>query len=481
MAYLRTEANCGGRSTPVVGGPSPYTSGLSASDALGRGIPVPANAAAGWTFAAPSGTAINAAVLDRDLFKWNDNGWLLFVSDQAGQQVPGQNCTIDPGVEYECEVSGALVLSGLSATSLSIGAICTSSCTTDLYAHNVRADLDHAVVTISDPNPPSAPTATGPLTSASWHSGLVTLNVSSTDAVGISQLQVRAADGREVGGVAKQCDYTYTVPCPQAGADPLEIDTTRVPDGAARLTLVAVDAAQNAATSSIEVLVANRPPARPSLSGAPPGWTAQPSATITAELPAGAVPVDRLDWRLCASTCTPVGAVRVPPGAARVSFRVTVPADGAYTIEATAVDAAGHVSPTATTPFYVDRSTPSATGGQPDGADGAAPRVVTLGSGSHARVNLPVTVGRHHLRLNSSLSRRAGARLELRLATSPPRSGRVRVGLAFDGHRAQRHTLRLRRGAAALVFGVPAGATRLRVTLVGFGASSTAEVLIARR
>ncbi len=279
------------------------------------------------------------------------------------------------------------------------------------------------------------------------------------------------------------CDYTFPVPCRQASAVPLSIDTTDLPDGVDTLTLVATDAAQNTATSLVTVMIANHPPSPPRLTGAPAGRSRQPSATITAQVAAGVVPITAVDWMLCGSTgCGAVTAVAVRPGAPSPSFKVTVPRDGDYTVAAYATDAAGRRSATATEPFDVDRTLPATAGsGSPNSGTGgpASGALPVLPAGSGGRLRLPALVGRAGVRLRLTLRRRPHDRVEFDLRSSPARPGRVRVDMAFAGHRPRIRRLTLHRGVGSLVTPVPAGATTLTLTLAGLGAGGTDRVRLA--
>ena len=356
-------------------------------------------------------------------------------------------------------------------------------CVSGLSDHNVRADLDSAIVTLSAPTPPTAPTATGLLVQPTWHAGTATLAASSTDPVGISRVQLDRADGAVLATATQPCDYTYPVPCRQATAVPLSLDTAQLPDGVDTLTLLATDAAQNTAGSPITVMVANHAPPPPRLTGAPVGRTRQPSATITAHMVAGGVPIAGLGWMLCGSAgCGPATAVPVLPGAPSPSFKVTVPRDGDYTVAAYAIDAAGHRSPTATEPFDVDRTMPAngAPGSpqpRPGGAaSGALPLLPATG-----RLRLPDLVGPAGVRLRVTLRRRSHRRVEVDLRATPVRPVRLRlrVGIAFAGHPARIRRLALHRGRGALSAPVPAGATTLTLTLAGLGARATDPVRLA--
>ncbi len=366
---------------------------------------------------------------------------------------------------YQCEVSGTLNMTGLNDTALSIGVLCTTGCVAGFSAHDVRADLDSAVVTISDPVPPTAPTAAGSLAQSAWHSGSAALAVSSADTVGISRLQVVGPAAHVLASTDQPCDYTYTTPCPQAVAVPLVVDTRRLPDGIDPVTITATDAAQNTSATTIAVMVANNPPPPPLLAGLPDGPTAHASVDVTAGLRAVGVPITAVGWMLCGVACGPAQVVTVPSGAATAAFTVTAPADGAYTLKAYAVDAAGHRSSLVTGSLDVERA-----------GSGAA---VTLPAGANAGASLSPVVGRGGVRLLLSVHRRNHGRLEVDVRTRPRRSGRLQLRLTFAGHRAQHRALHLHAGVAAVLVGVPPRATRLTVALSGLGTHATRHVRLA--
>lgn len=316
---------------------------------------------------------------------------------------------------------------------------------------------------------------------AGWHSGTLPATISSSDPVGIRRLAVTTSTGIVLASATQPCDYTYTVPCPQANAVPLVVDTTRLPDGVDRLTLVATDPAQNTATSTVDVMVANRAPPAPVLTGVPAGVTAQTSASVTARVASGGVPITALDWMVCSGSCQPANVVPVPAGAGTVSFTAAVPGSGHYALEAYAVDAAGHRSATASAPFDV------AVGGRPPGptsgqtvAGNSVPVEAILPSGPTGRLTLPAARGRGGVRLRLTLQRRPHGALALDVATRPRRAGRVIVRLAFAGHRTLTHRLTLRHGAAGFVGRIPGRASALSVAVVGFGTKLTAHVRLAR-
>jgi hypothetical protein len=210
-------------------------------------------------------------------------------------------------------------------------------------------------------------------------------------------------------------------------------------------------------------MVANGSPPVPVLTGVQADPTDQASARVTARVASAGVPIAALRWTLCATTCGPAQTVALASDASTATFTVTAPTDGAYTIDAYTLDAAGHHSATVSVPFVLDRATAA----------------VTLPGGSGAAATLPPVVGRRGLRLRLRVRRRVDSRLELDVHTQPRRAGRLRIRLTFAGQPSHRRTLALKHGAATLVVAIPNGAHRLTIVVAGFGASATRHVRLA--
>ncbi len=149
--HLETRANCG---ASEITGYSGETSGLGAADVLGLGTQTPEGAVAGWTFTAPAGDTITAISMNRDLFD-DGPGWLPQIIDAAGTPLPGESCPFN-GSNGGCEISGAATHTGLHTTSLTIEVLCSPAseeltvCGGGSTLHSARADLDGAIVTITD-------------------------------------------------------------------------------------------------------------------------------------------------------------------------------------------------------------------------------------------------------------------------------------------------------------------------------------------
>ncbi|HEX4107213.1 MAG TPA: hypothetical protein VHX88_03720 [Solirubrobacteraceae bacterium] len=448
---------------PVTGGPTPDTSGLSASDILGLPKDVPTGDTAGWMFTAPAGTTISAFTLDRDLYKRNDNDWDLFVQDQTGP-FPGQNCTANPNVDlYQCEVSGTFGEAGLADSLVEVGFVCTNApCVNGADDHDVRADLDSATVTLSASAPPTAITASVP---SGYQRGNVVIDVSASDPVGIAQVAV-SGPGGPLASSSQSCNYTLTVPCPQAQSLPVTINTASLPSGpSVPLTITATDTAGNSASATSSIAVDNAAPAAPALAGLPAGWTRTAATTVSAALPSDPVPLATLDWELCAASCSAPASVSIPSGARSVSFPASVTADGADTVKAWAIDATGLAGAIASAPFMVDRSPPGAPLrlAATLAADGTIDASWTNPPGQLAPITLAF----------AQLCRQGGA---CGTAISTPDSGRL-TGLRPPGRGRYELKVWLQDGAGNAN---PAGAASSTVTVPAGVASSRTLTLRAR-
>ncbi|MDE3070802.1 MAG: hypothetical protein KGJ43_08755 [Acidobacteriota bacterium] len=165
-----------------------------------------------------------------------------------------------------------------------------------MAVHEVRAELDYATVTVSDPQPPRV---VGGVVPAGPQHGTVTVLASGEDSIaGVASLSVVSSSGRVLAGpitAPTGCDYSRVTPCPATLSDlPVALDTTKLPNGLNTIRVEATDAASNVALSTpytLEVENEVPPPVReePPATGAEsegatgaagtPGATAGPTAT----------------------------------------------------------------------------------------------------------------------------------------------------------------------------------------------------------
>jgi hypothetical protein len=193
-------------------------------------------------------------------------------------------------------------------------------------------------VTVSNGPPPdtTAPSVsiTAPANGATV-SGTITISASASDNIGVAGVQFKA-NGANLGAEDTTAPYAFTA------------DTTAVADGSYTLSAVARDAAGNTRTSApVTITVSNAPPAdttAPVVSVTSPAGGAAVSGTITVAASASDnVGVAGVQFQLDGANA---GA---PDTSApySISWDTTTAADGAHTLTAVAVDAAGNQSTSA--------------------------------------------------------------------------------------------------------------------------------------
>lgn len=256
-----------------------------------------------WTFTAPAGTTVSAIDYRRWFGKIDDDGWRVELIDADGMVVAGEKVCDRMHPSWWCAVGSRgtapcdwpwncnhsagpqrRVITGLDTSALALRALCVGAppaivCggTSDVYGHIFAAS-----VTLTDASMPSVPFVTGQLAREDvTHAGRETATIDARDNSGIRTVRVYV-DGRLASSVALPCDRTRKVPCANAKAASISVDTTELDDGPHEMQFAAVDAAGNERrTEAQRLLVANRPAA-----------PAVPDPTPTPEPPAAQEPVD---------------------------------------------------------------------------------------------------------------------------------------------------------------------------------------------
>jgi len=236
LSELRTHEDC--IATTV----DPYASlavGLSVTDDLGTGFTAADGRFAEWRFAAPSGTTIGRAIVDRDLGNRSD----AFVpyGQIDGVIQSGESCARGPGEAF-CRVSGVREYSNLAARTLGYGVRCSKPpyCVHGATLHAVWAVILDAAVVLDDHESPVVGVPGGALTNGAWKRGESFVTFDASDNTGIRRRRVvegattwasRTAPGASAGGCGDGSGdaYTYLQPC--AGARGLNgTQTVTVPD-----------------------------------------------------------------------------------------------------------------------------------------------------------------------------------------------------------------------------------------------------------
>jgi hypothetical protein len=345
-AVFVTGNRCGG---PAIGSlDGSHEGALYAEDVLNSSVNIPDGSRAGWTFTAPAGTAITAISYYRTLHAYNDQDMIsgIFAADGS----PLEQCKIPwpftHGSNIHCDKVNNQVpvtFSGLNTSGLFMGVNCrivtgALACIGGGTIHAAAADLYSARVTLSENGAPVLSNVGGPVWSGGVVSGVGSVTFAASDTSGIREQLVRSDTGTTVGLATQPCDFTTAPPCPQQPAGSLNVDTTRVPDGAHTFSLVVTDAAGNTqvATSPSVVVDNNGPP---------------PPAGLIASAKGGGSSVIALAWRNPANPPAPIVAAQVQlcqavcrapvSASAGGAAQITAPGPGLYAVRLWLLDARG--------------------------------------------------------------------------------------------------------------------------------------------
>jgi hypothetical protein len=251
---------------------------LSVGDVLGAGDP-PVGVEAGWRFTAPTGTTISEVRGSDDLFKDTDNSWNVYLSNANNNVLGGQTCMVELRSSFYCEVSGSFQESGVDTPSVAIGVVCIensfNNCPGGATIHEVRAELDYATVTISDPIVPTN-VAVAAIPTVPQHGTVAILGSASDTTAGLLSLSVVNGASEVVGGPVSAptaCDYSFTTPCPTEVNDlAIPVDTTKLPNGQDQIRIEATNAAHDEGFSPVYTIdVENSLPKQDGGTGPPSG------------------------------------------------------------------------------------------------------------------------------------------------------------------------------------------------------------------
>ena len=283
-----------GESCPVNGDPK---AGLYVRDRLDAPF-APDGETATWNFVAPADTTIRRWRYARWVGK-KGTSWETYA--RVGNNSVLDNCRPGPGscefgVAADQPGSGENDAHDISVDSLSFGIRCAAGgfeCATGSLIHRAWAYLYSSIVTLAEDVLPRLDPPQGSLLDAGWRRGTHIVEISGSDDLGLRETRVYV-DGEVVAQAARDCDFTYTLPCvdPPCSPDVVggtcgdgaatavhTIDTTKLADGRHELRVAVVDAAGNERRSEPrELLVDNtRPRFEMSL---PQGATADPAIRL---------------------------------------------------------------------------------------------------------------------------------------------------------------------------------------------------------
>jgi hypothetical protein len=365
---------------------------LYAEDVLNSPANIPDGARAGWTITAPAGTTITAISYYRSLHAYNNPNMIsgLFQGDGSALEQCKIPWPFVAGSSIHCDKvnnQAPVTFTGLNTSALFLGVGCrlvdsALACIAGgAPVHAATADLYSARVTLSESGAPTLSSVAGPL----WGAGVVWGNVPVTfvasDASGIQEQLVRTDTGQTLISVPQACDFGHTPPCPQQPAGSLNVDTTRVADGARTFSLVVTDAAGNSQiATSPTVLVDNNGPLPPTLTATAQGGGSRVIALSWRNPPSPPSPIARAIVQLCQATCPPATTISAS-GAAQL----TAPAPGVYNVRLWLIDANGrggeHNAALATV------RVPAADGSVPGSQPAARTKVAAVIKGRRLRVS----------------------------------------------------------------------------------------------
>ena len=311
---------------------------------VGGSFSTPAGSEGGWIFDAPAGASIASFTMQGPFL--GTNGWQAAV--MAAGQVPVENCPGSncPGA-YKY-LLGNVSYSGWGAPSVIVRLRCASSNGCPNNAVYGYANVYASSVTIADSTPPGVRITGGPLVSGGWRRGVETVSYDAGDNVGIKEVQA-FIDGAPRASAPRGCWYGSKTPCPNGGGT-LSVDTSGIADGAHRLTVRAIDAADNVADATQTINTDNTPPSSPSaaaLRGDAPWRSTNQFDVSWSNPPQSGGPVAAAVYRLCperneaADLRGCVSGSRSGTNIARISD-LQVPAPGAWTLRLWLRDAAGN-------------------------------------------------------------------------------------------------------------------------------------------
>lgn len=330
----------------------------------GDGTRVGTGAAARFGMQAPPGTSIVRAIVsgrfDTRGKKWQaalSNGSKVLLGCAAGQE----SCTETP--------QNAFVAMPPSQA-LYIEAFCTDG-PCNAYRHPdagsdhtyARARLGSVLMTISDPTPPTVSNPSGSAWTGAWIGGRRSVTFDAADGSGITEVYALIDHGI-VSQASRKCgNFVYR--CRDFPGATLDVDLSRLSDGAHQLMAAAKDRAANGGAATQQINVDNNPPTPPVSLGSDVarGWTDSPVVRLTWSNPVQQfAPIEGATVQACPAGQGGGCATRDYAGANIAAVDYELPGDGAWDVTVWLRDAAGNSSPSqASAPLRIglDREAPA--------------------------------------------------------------------------------------------------------------------------
>ncbi len=158
---------------------------------------------------------------------------------------------------------------------------------------SARAELDGAIVTITDEQPPQITSISGSLFTGGLVRGTLVGTIDGSDSSGVQYARVYV-DGAQVAQQALACDFTQTAPCPIISSNEFSLDTSTLANGPHQVQAAVVDAAGNQTLGSpVQITVENTTPSQLTPPTTPP-TAPPPLSPISPSKPAQASPQLRI-------------------------------------------------------------------------------------------------------------------------------------------------------------------------------------------
>jgi hypothetical protein len=344
------------------GGSIDQESGLSTTDTLHLSNGAPPNTEAAWTFTAPPNTTITAISYERYLGHILDSSNYWSPALRADGVILSNETCLDTIENSEaCFIGGPpgeggepATITGITAHQLEYGIRCLAlpeqECITGATQHAAWAAMYGTKVTLSDPQPPTLNTPSGPLWEPGqhngYHAGDEQVTVSAQDLGGGVATITLSLDGSTIATYAAPCDYTRPQPCPTTTeAQTLTLPTSQFPDGEHTVTIVAADAAANPSTVAAEqILTANNPPPAPNDLQVTPTANS-PAFTANWSDPQQAIPITHAIYQLCPAQGNVGNCTTPTTGPPQGPLTVVLPGIGVWSLSIWLENAAGYTDP----------------------------------------------------------------------------------------------------------------------------------------
>ena len=319
---------------------------------------VPAGAATRWFFEAPPSTAI-VGIRANALFEQDNPRWQVGLLNSSGLLVGCRATRSTGGVCIDAMSAGDYVPLPPSDVIYTEVQCVFRPCPLGLAGRFwARGSMTFARVTIADGTVPTLAGVGGDLWTGDWIAGKRQVNFDAADNTGIKEVRT-LIDGGLKSASRRDCDPTMKT-CPDWPGVSLTVATgSDLSDGKHRLTVQAVDRADNVGELTRDLFIDNTPPASPRDVAVRTGDAWRPSATFDVTWknpPQDFAPIAGAEYTLCPTAPVVTPCVRGTKDARGVEALsgLQVPQPGDWLLTTWLRDAAGNSRPeTAAPPVHL--------------------------------------------------------------------------------------------------------------------------------